>query len=490
MRLAGFIGPSYLGRTTTVNAERTVNLYPEVIAGSKPKNQMALIGTPGDRAFLDLGIGPVRGMIHEDGRAWAVGGGDLFEIFANKTSTKRGSMANSGDPASMALNGKQGHQLLVLSGGRGYILDLVTNVLVEISTPGFPLGATQCGFVDGYFVVVVPGTSLFQLSGLFKGLEWSTLDRAARSTASDNLVGLQADHRELWLGGSERGEVWVDSGKATFPFEPLRGTVMQVGLLAPWSFLKMRDEQALLWLGKTDGGVRVFQAMGGYTPRAVSTHAVENVLNSYGEEALRHAVAYGYQEEGHSFYVLNIPTAPVAWVYDVSESVKAQVALWHERTRLNAATGLEEAPTAWQHVYAFGLHLTGSREDGQIYESRLDLYSEHGTTLPRIRRAPYLAAERKLQYHARFELECLTGVGLEAGQGSDPKVMLRWSDDDWDTIAEEFTESLGKQGEAAITRVQWFALGSSRARGYEIAISDPVQVILSDAYLDVAVGAH
>ena len=40
--------------------------------------------------------------------------------------------------------------------------------------------------------------------------------------------------------------------------------------------------------------------------------------------------AYAYQEQGHTFYVLNFPTAGATWVWDVTTDV------WHERGFWNA----------------------------------------------------------------------------------------------------------------------------------------------------------
>lgn len=487
MRYNGFVGPSYLSISPNVNSERSVNLYPEVVDAGNPKSPMHLVGTPGDTLFVDLGQGPVRGMAYEDGRAFAVAGGRFFEVFANGTSTNIGPVAIAGDAAQIVLNGKQGHQAFTLSGGRGYIYDLVSAVFGEIASPGFPVGATQAGFIDGYYVLIVPGTSIFGISSLFNGLNWDTLDRAIRSTAPDNLVGMQVDHRELWLLGSERGEVWVDSGNPSFPLEPLRGTTMQVGLFAPASFVKIRDEHALAWVGLTDGGPRVWMAKGGYEPKPISTNAVDRILQGYGDDAVRQATAYSYQEHGHAFYVLLVPTAPVAWVYDVSDSEKAGRALWHERARWNQAQGKEELPTGQCHMYAFGRHLVGSRDDGKIYSQSLTTYTEHGNLIRRIRRAPYIASDKKQQFHRSFELDYEPGVALVAGQGSDPEAVLRWTNDSWATQTLGRAEKLGKVGETQ-TQAIWSQLGASRNRAYELEWTEPIACRLTDAFLDVSLG--
>ena len=134
MRYPGFIAGSYQSLASRVNSERSVNLYPEVMEASTPKNRMALIGCPGDTLFVDLGKGPVRGLFYEDGRMLAVGGDSLFEVTAAGAATDKGSVGFALDPAVLVTNGKQGHQVLSISNGNGFIYDLVTNTLVQIAS--------------------------------------------------------------------------------------------------------------------------------------------------------------------------------------------------------------------------------------------------------------------------------------------------------------------------------------------------------------------
>ena len=79
------------------------------------------------------------------------------------------------------------------------------------------------------------------------------------------------------------------------------------------------------------------------------------------------------------------------------------------------------------------------------------------------------------------------GVGLNGDvQGSDPKAMLSWSDDDGHTWSDEITESVGKIGEKRV-RVIFRQLGIYRSRIYKLRFSDPIPVTLlaADAQLKV-----
>lgn len=96
-----------------------------------------------------------------------------------------------------------------------------------------------------------------------------------------------------------------------------------------------------------------------------------------------------------------------------------------------------------------------------------------------------LRPRKKLIPHSSFELDCEVGRGLSSGQGSDPKIMMKYSDDGGRTWSNELWRSLGKVGEYK-TRVVWRKLGSSKDRVYQVSGSDPVFIQINEAYLNAA----
>lgn len=112
------------------------------------------------------------------------------------------------------------------------------------------------------------------------------------------------------------------------------------------------------------------------------------------------------------------------------------------------------------------------------------------TTYPvrRLRQTAHLSDEQVWLFFSKFQLDCETGVGLNSGQGSDPQVMLSWSDDGGHTWSEEQWMSAGKIGEYK-RRVIWRRLGRSRDRVWRIVVSDPVAWRLLTAYIDVTKGS-
>jgi len=78
-------------------------------------------------------------------------------------------------------------------------------------------------------------------------------------------------------------------------------------------------------------------------------------------------------------------------------------------------------------------------------------------------------------------------VGLNSGQGSDPEVMLRWSDDGGHTWSYEHWKKMGKIGQYGY-RTLWRRLGMTtqiRDRVYEVSGTDPVRLYIMGAELFV-----
>jgi hypothetical protein len=103
------------------------------------------------------------------------------------------------------------------------------------------------------------------------------------------------------------------------------------------------------------------------------------------------------------------------------------------------------------------------------------------------RTAPVIHAEGKLIFHHSLELIMEVGVGIDSGQGSDPQVMIEWSNDAGRTWSSERWASMGKVGEYA-RRLIFRQLGQSRNRVYRLAGSDPVRTCLVEGYVEAEIG--
>lgn len=371
----GFVGSSSRARSVNVNAERTVNWYVEKPPGNA-KVPAWLVPTPGCTPFAVLNEGPVRALQYMDGRAFAVGGTGFYEVFATGHVTRYGIVDDDAFPACISSNGSNGHQLLITSGGENYIFDLVTSTLTLLvggdpPVTGPPTPTRMSCFSDGYFIALRKLSNEFHTSALYDGLTWNPLDVYQVSTVADQVVALVENHRDLWLFGSQTTSVWSNTGGEPI-YEPVPGVKIDQGCAA--AFSAIRIDNALMWLGQGEGGARIVWRANGYTPQRVSTHAVEFALNK--APRVDDAIAWAYQDEGHNFYVLYVPSLATirgfatTWIFDVATGE------WHERGIWDSTLEDYQPHPGRCHAYAFGKHLIGDRSSPAIYDLRLDLASD------------------------------------------------------------------------------------------------------------------
>jgi hypothetical protein len=89
----------------------------------------------------------------------------------------------------------------------------------------------------------------------------------------------------------------------------------------------------------------------------------------------------------------------------------------------------------------------------------------------------------------RLEIVVERGVGLITGQGSNPQIMMQYSDDGGNSWSSERWADIGTQGDySPMKPIIWEELGSFYERMFRFKVSDPVKVVLISANADVEVG--
>jgi hypothetical protein len=258
-----------------------------------------------------------------------------------------------------------GTQLFIACNGPSFIYNSLTLDFKQITDPDFP-GAVTVGYINGYFVFNEPNSQRIWITTLLDGTSIDPLDFASAEGSPDGLVSLIVDHREIWLFGTNSVEVWYDAGTSPFPLVPVQGAFNEVGCIAAFSVAKL--DNGLFWLGADARGKGMVYRANGYAAERISTHAVEWQIQQY--ENLSDAIAYTYQQDGHSFYVLIFPTANTTWVFDVA------TALWHERAAFINGSFTRHRSNCQM---AFGGEIVvGDHELGNIYAFDLDVFSDAG----------------------------------------------------------------------------------------------------------------
>ncbi len=362
-------------------------------------------------------------------------------------------------------------------------------VFGQVTDPGF-LGANRIAFIEGWLIFNQPNTRTFFTTGpspysmLFPGLFY-----ALKDSSTDNLVTLYENERELFLLGERTSEVWYNSGTSGATnegvvFERVPGVGPQIGCAA-WASITRLGE-SLVWLAKNEQGENVVVRSVQYSWERISNHAIETALASY--PVVSDAIGYGYEEAGHAFYVLILPTADVTWVYDSTASTQLRKPCWHRRASFDPIGGVYHRHYSNCYMDFANMRLVGDYQTGYIHQMSRAFYTDSGAPLRAQRRSKHVW---KKDYRTRvsqssLQIEFTPGMGLPYGQGSNPQAMLRWSNDGGFSWSHEHWRSIGAQGQYK-NRAKWNRLGYARDRVYEVNITDPVPRDIIGATLFVEV---
>jgi len=467
----GFIGGSYQAQAVTADQEQTINWYVEGAESAGATSRSALYPTPGVSQLANETTGIGRAHYAIGGREFAVIGTKFFEIGLTGTLTQRGTVAIDANPATISANGDSGGELFVTSGGNGYIYNLASNLLSQIAQLNGT--ATMGDMLDGFFLCLDAATSTLQISNLLDGTTWQPSQIARRNLAPDRWVAMKVLGRYIWLLGQQTTEVWYNSGASPFPFAPYSVGVIPHGIAAPFSATIVGP--TICWLQASHfGAAKVMQATG-FAPNEVSTIPLQIAINGYNNIA--DAVGDCYTDLGHTFFLLSFVNADITWTLDTGTGVWSQRGTWIPENNAFAA---------WRpryHAYIFNQHRLLDATSGVVYVMSSSIATDSGGRLiRRVRRAPGLMNEMQRVFYSSFELDLEPGLGLSAGQGSQPQACLRMSNDGGKTWGSEIWRNAGPLGEFQ-HRVRWTRCGAARRRVFEVSLSDPVPWRLTNAYL-------
>lgn len=409
----GFVAPSYRSQSVNADCQTCMNLYVETVESGQGKGPLALYCTPGLLVLYNLGNAPGRGMITAQGRTFAITGTVLWELLApNAVPNKinRGAIVSDGQPVSMASGPTQ---VLIASAGNLYCFQLVASSTLGANTlsliapfsAGTGLGllgdVSQVSYADGFFFALIANSNQIQASNALDGSTWQGVSETQVSVFSDNVISIYENARLLWVFGPKGIQPYFDSEDFPFPYDVIEGAYIEQGLGAPFSVAKL--DNSVFWLGADERGWGIVWRANGYQPVRISTHALEYEFGTYA--TIADAVCYAYQDQGHTFYVMNFPTAQKTWVYDCATQ------MWHERGYWNIQVGKFTQSRAGFHTFNFKMHLALDPTTGLVYQQSITAYSDNGNPIRRLRRAPHISNEQALIFHTELQLDVEVGLG-------------------------------------------------------------------------------
>lgn len=498
-----FCGPTSIAASAVFDAQDSVNLYPER-GGPGAASAMALIGTPGLFKVGTLPQAPVRALWAGQGRLFAVAGTHLYEVNNGiGVITDYGAMAGSAGTGLAQIVSNQ-TQLLVMDSSINNGGGIPGSIFFANSVgPSMDLvfqgGALT--YLDGFYVSVASGAGIsnqINVSNLgdgSTGAAWPGLNFVVRSGSVDLVTQLEVLNGYLWIFGDKTIEIWKNVGNPKFPFERVDGATLNLGLLSLWSVVKFNN--TIMWLGADDHGYAQVYMSNGIQPVKVSTPAIEYQLSKLHPAKLRTTRCWGYQEAGHTFFMLNINNEPsvgvgLTYAYDLQER------LWHRRTfndlagsgfllrhRGDSCVSLTGFDTNTEQIYV-GDYLTGD-----IYRMGLQYFNDNvggaNVAIQRQRVGPPLSNKNRIIKVPSFEVfgDCGTAQMVldmsRDGGKTYPAALAR--------AAISGSTDLSRTG--TYKRFKWMQLGSGRDIRPRITITDAANPItLVEALVNVEPGTE
>ncbi len=458
------MGSTNEGLSVNINDQENLNCY--LVKNYNSRSMAAIVGAMGSVQFSNSTIGAGRGSYPKQigDFAYFVAGSSLWRISSAGAQTAVGTVLGS-SRVSVVFDGTS---LIIFNGTAiAYYYNTDSGTF---STVALPANAYTGTTLDTY-VVFSSDNQRFYVSNVGDSDTWDVLDFAATNKSPGDLIAVWEDHSELVLFCSDHIEPWFNGGDVDFTFAQNTAGIIERGTAARFSIAK--EDNTLFFLGDD----LVVYRMQGYQPVRVSNDGIETIISNIKRDSpsvIEEAFAVFYIEHGHKFYQLTFPGVKTL-CFNVATNE------WHTLKHWSL-----ETHHATAYCYAFDKHLVSTVNIiGGVFELSRNYYSDGSSPLERLRRTQIISSnDRLLKWKKlKFILEFGT-TSLLTGQGSEPQLILKWSDDFGRTYGNERYLTLGQTGDFLAKAIKRNC-GASRARVFELSITDPVPFILIDAIADI-----
>lgn len=440
----------FLGSAATINA------YPE-IRGEGDKARYVLLPCPGLVQFSAVTDTPCRGAIYLEDLDYAISvhSGSAWKITSNGTATRLGTIPGL-DAVTICRNKKATPQTVIRCDAGVYVIE---SEIVQKITDTTIEGCIWVAEQGGYIIYAMPDGRFF-ISALNEATSIDPLDFATAEQSADKLVAVKALGDGILLLGQYTGEFWRNTGNADFPYEPLGGTTMRKGVLAPASICDF--DNSIAWVGLTREGDRYVYRLTGNQPVKISTPEVDRAIAA--ETSPEDIEGFAHSIDGHAFYT--ITGENFSFTYD------AATQRWHQRESYQQSRWRARwAFHAWNKI------IVGDRLSGKLLYLATDTFTEDGEELIWKIRSPTMHSFPNGGICDALRVDFLTGQGVtvSTAQGFEPYLMLRKSLDGGNTFGSERLIETGRQGNYD-TRITSRRHGKFGPQGvvWELAMSDPV----------------
>jgi len=458
-------GPSYQSRSKPLSSQQTKNWYQQYSEGGK--DPYVLMPFPGLRALsneegLDRGFHRMAEVLYQ------VKGDSLYEISKLGVHTLRGTISGT---ARCIIADDGINMFIVVPGEKVWQYNTDTLTVVEVTDTNIT-GAISVDFFNNQFIYTFADFST--VSNVGNGAVASGLNRVGEETLPDAMVRDFVFEEIIYRCGVRSIVGWYNSGVGAPPIDKLQGRIFNVGLAAPYSIAK--TDEAFYWLGD-DNAIYVAQAG---TKQRISTDAISHAISNFA--VVDDAIGYTYTFEGQNFYTITFPTANKT--FTVNEALGENG--WFE-----LSSGTDDGK--WQGssvISVYGHEYVADAVNGNIYCLDLSCYTNNGDPLQRVRVMTNIDARLiggslgDAITMSRVVVSMETGVGVIAGQGDNPRIMMEASFDGGRTWTAGAWPRVGRLGEFVL-KVKWDNMKTFYDCMLRLSSSDPVNYSVYSANIDL-----
>jgi len=459
-------GPTYRSSNPLAGNQYTANSYLEI--SQNADKQVILQSFPGLKAFSTTTAAVSRGFATYDNDLYSVVGQTLYKTTSDGTSTNIGSIPGAAQCGMI----DDGINLVITTGhDKPWTWDGTTLTQgTDIDLPN----ANTVTYMNRRVIYDGSGQDVV-FPELDDPLNVNSLNVTSADTDSDDTIAVHAHNQQLFAFGSRTITPYYNSGAGYPPFDVIQNSIKDVGLSAIHSVCS--NDEFMYFLGSD---LQVYR-FSGLTLQVISDSSLATSIGNY--DYPDRAKGFCFTLQGQRFYILQFPGVET-WLY--SEGIG-----WTNLT----TNGTHDAHPINGHAKIWGRDLIIERTTGNILELDFDTFTNNGDTILRQRDTLALTGEPlgvpgQELFMSTLGVVIKTGVGVITGQGTNPQIMMQYSDDGGRTWSSDRVQSMGKLGEYLPRKpIEWHDVGSFYSRRFRLKVSDPVDVSIIGAYADVEVGS-
>ena len=461
----------YQDESLALSGQRCINWIPTVSEGPA-LNQTSLKQPYGITQFADTLVGACRGKRTVKEVDYSVNGNSLFSINSDGTVTNLGTITGT---ARVDMDDNGTSLLIVVPGGDAFVFDNSSTTLGQITDPDFQTSDTV-RFYRGVFVfTTTDGKQLF-VSNLNQPLVFDALDFGSAEGDPDRIVTQIVDHDELSIIGAETTEVFRFIGGADFPLQIIPGAFTEKGAHSKYGVAKFDSTYLFIGGGKNEL-TAIWRQTSSSSAVKISTNAIDNAIQEFTKEEIAESYIMTFSKQGQFYAIFTFESETIpskTFVFNGTASGLSGSSIWFE-----LQTGMTD--NSWRVnaiTKAYGKLLCGDSVDGRIGFIDDTVFTEYGDNIKRQATTKPFSQNGTSIFAGELEATLEAGVGLTTGQGSDPKIMMDFSDDQGKTFSSTFTRDIGKIGEYGHETI-WRRQGRfPNARSIRFTVTDPVNANL------------